>query len=126
MPTSVFQSGDLERLPLRVEGRLARLLVMEQRELSVLQGGAGELPDLRGVLAHSAPDAVSLVLRVHARNGIPLAQATVDVARGEQAFMTQGLTLFAMEGYSHLPDADRRMVEGRVWSRRAYATASVA
>jgi len=99
---------------------------MDQRELSVMQGEAGELPDLRGVLARSVPDNVSLVLRVHARNGIPLAQATIDVVRGERAFTTQGLTVFAMEGYSHLRDADRRMVEGRVWSRRAYATASVA
>jgi hypothetical protein len=125
-PVSLFQSIDLERIPLRVEGRLARLLGVGEGNLSVVHGEAGALPDLRGVLARPLPDDVSLVLRVHARNGIPLAQATVDVARGEHAFSTQGLTLFAMEGYSHLSAADRRMVEGRVWSRRAYATASVA
>jgi hypothetical protein len=114
----------MEPLPLRVDGRLARLLGIQGGELSVVQGAPGDLPNLRCVLRRPVTTGISLVLRIHARSGIPLAYSSVDVSRGDHAFETRGLTLFAMEGYSHLAPAERQIVEGRVWSRRAYATAS--
>jgi hypothetical protein len=114
----------MEPLPLRVEGRLARVLGMESGNLSVAPGDPGDLPNLRCVLRHPVTTSLSLVLRIHARSGIPLAYSSVDVSQGDHAFETRGLTLVAMEGYSHLAPAERQIVEGRVWSRRAYATAS--
>ena len=116
----------MEQLPFRVESRLARVLGMQAGDLSILQGEPGDLPNLRCVLRRPVTTDVSLVLRVHTSTGIPLACSSVDLSRGDQAFETRGLTLFAMEGYSHLSPGDRQIVEGRVWSRRAYATASAA
>ncbi len=114
----------MELLPFRVESRLARALGIREGDLSVVLGEAGKLPSLRCELQRPVAANVSLVLRVHARSGIPLAFSSVDVSQGDRAFETRGLTLLAMEGYSHLAAADRQLVEGRVWSRRAYATAS--
>jgi hypothetical protein len=48
------------------------------------------------------------------------------MSQGDRIFETHDLTLFAMEGYSHLPPGERQIVERRVWSRRAYAIASTA
>jgi hypothetical protein len=69
---------------------------------------------------------MSIVVRVHARTGVPLAVSSVRLTRGDRAFETPPVTMLAMEGYAHLKPADRRLVEDRVWSRRAYATASAA
>ena len=114
----------MELLPFRVESRLARVLGIEDGDLSVVAGEPGNLPRLRCALRRPATADVSIVLRVHARTGIPLGYSSVDVSRGDEGFETQGVTLLAMEGYSHLALADRQIVEERVWSRRAYATAS--
>jgi hypothetical protein len=114
----------MEPLPLRVNGPLARVLGLQKGDLSVVQGEPGDLPKLRCVLDRPATTGVSMVLRIHARSGIPLAFCSVEVSRGDHTFETRGLTMFAMEGYSHLAAAERQIVEGRVWSRRSYATAS--
>jgi len=116
----------MEQMPFRVEGALARVLGMPAEGLFVVLGEPGELPSLRCVLQRPVTTDVSMVLRVHARTGIPLASLSVDMSRGDQVFETRGLTLLAMEGYSHLAAADRQAVESRVWSRRAYVTASPA
>lgn len=116
----------MELLPFRVESRLARVLGVQEGDLSVVQGEPGALPGLRCELRRPVTANVSIVLRVHARTGIPLAYSSVDVSRGDQGFETRGLILFGMEGYSHLAPAGRQIVEERVWSRRAYATASTA
>lgn len=115
----------MERLPVRVEGRLARLLGMQAGDLSVVHGEPEDLPGLRCVLERPVAASVSIVLRVHTRTGIPLTHSSIEMSAGSRAFETQALTLLAMEGYSHLSRADRQIVEGRVWSRRAYATASI-
>jgi hypothetical protein len=125
-PTSRVHSVDVERLPFRVEGRLARVLGMQAGDLAVVQGGPDDLPSLRCVLPRPVTGKVSIVLRVHARTGIPLAYSSIEVSPGARGFETRALTLLAMEGYSHLAPADRQIVECRVWSRRAYATASIA
>ena len=116
----------MELLPFRVESRLASVLGIKEGDLSVVLGEPGNLPGLRCELQRPVAANVSIVLRVHARTGIPLAYSSVDISRGDHTFETRDLTLFAMEGYSHLAPADRQIVESRVWSRRAYATASTA
>ena len=116
---------NLDRLPLRIEGPLARILGAAAGEVTVLPRGAGTCPALRGELARSAPEHLSLVLRVHAPNGVPLAAIAADVAAGARTFETEAVRMLAMEGYSHLAETERRAVEDRVWSRRAYATVGV-
>jgi len=113
-----------ERLPLRVEGRLASLLGMKAGDLQVCPGDPDELPTLRLALPRPVTVKVSLVVRVHSRSGIPLASAAIEMNPGDQAFETPRLTVLAMEGYAHLSRAERQLVERRVWSRRAFATGS--
>jgi hypothetical protein len=114
----------MTQLPFRVESRLASLLGGQTGDIAIVQNEPGPLPRLRCQLAGPAAADVTLLVRVHTTSGIPVAYSRVDVARGARAFETENLTLFAMEGYSHLAPADRQNVEARVWSRRAYATAS--
>lgn len=115
---------EIELLPFRVENRLATLLGTREADLTVVQEAAAVLPKLRCVLRQPAASDVSILLRVHTRSGIPLAVSSIDVSRGGQVFETPGVTLLAMEGYAHLAPAARHSVEARIWSRRAYATAS--
>jgi len=125
MTADEIRSARGPRLPLRVEGRLAELLGADGVDL-LLVDRDDELPALRGAFGRAVPGDVCILLRVHARSGIPLAHARVTVARGEHAFETRDLTVYAMEGYAHLKAVERRAVEARVWSRRAYATACAA
>jgi hypothetical protein len=115
----------MERLPFRVESRLAGILGLEEGHLQLLDSH-GSAPALRCQWERPASDDASFVLRVHAGSGVPLASSPVKVARGESAFEARELAFVAMEGYSHLNPIERRQVEDRVWSRRAYATASAA
>jgi hypothetical protein len=115
----------MELLPLRVEKGLERVLGIQQSDLAVV-AGPENLPRLRGELPRPIVADVSIVFRVHARTGVPLAYSRVNLSRGDRAFETPSMTLMAMEGYAHLAPAERLLVEGRVWSRRAYATASAA
>lgn len=113
----------MERLPLRVNPRLAQILGIDAAELQVCElGGA---PSLRCEWQKPSAADQSIVLRIHARTGVPLAETSIRVAQGDRAFETDELAFLAMEGYAHLKSTDRREVENRVWSRRAYATASV-
>src|SRR5262245_34080324 len=113
---------ETERLPLRVEGRLARTLAVPNH-LEVCADTKATLPKVRGVRTVPARTKVSLVLRIHSASGIPLAHASVDLQPGDRSFETPVAAL-AMEGYRHLSPAARRGVESRVWSRRAFASAS--
>lgn len=116
--------NEQERLPWRVEPRLARLLDPARHlELRLQQGSA--LPTIRCVFARPSAAKVSLHLRVHSHAGIPLATATVVVNPGDHAFETP-ISLLAMEGYGHLSRPAREKVERRVWSRRAFASAWLA
>ena len=115
--------ADFERLPWRVDGRLASVLG-DSADLRVCAYGPDALPGVRCVLPRPATTNVSLLVRVHSRAGIPLACATVGVNAGDCGFETP-MTLLAMEGYTHLSPRARRDVERRVWSRRAFATGSL-
>jgi len=119
-----FPPGEIDILPFRVEGRLARVLGVHDARLAVIEGSAGSLPTLECPLPSPMQNDVTLVVRVHAANGIPLAAAAVALRSGDRMLHARDLTLLAMEGYGHLAPADRRAVESRVWSRRAYATAT--
>lgn len=116
--------ADIERLPWRVDGRLARALGGPDH-LEVCTQAPGALPIVRCVLARPVAARVSLTVRVHSRAGIPLAQASVDVNPGDSGFETT-LALLAMEGYTRLGRRAREEVQRRVWSRRAYASGSPA
>ncbi len=115
----------MERLPFKVDSRLAGVIGVNGGDICVVDGEPGSLPALRCELARPATSAASITLRVHATTGVPLAYSTVDLSQGDRTFETGRLTLLAMEGYAHLGPAERQRVEGRVWSRRAYATASL-
>jgi hypothetical protein len=113
----------MDRLPLRIESRTARVLGLRQGDLEICPGTPGDLPSLRCVLPRPVTAKASLVLRVHSQAGIPLASASIDVHPGDRMFETS-LAVLAMEGYAHLGRADRRLVEERVWVRRSFATLS--
>ncbi len=113
---------DPEQLPWRVERRLVDLGM--PAHLEVCPQPSGNLPNVRCVLPKPATGPLSLVLRVHSRAGIPLAQAFIDLKPGDRSFETP-LALMSMEGYRHLSQRARQDVERRVWSRRAFATGSV-
>ncbi len=66
-----------ERLPWRVEGRLARALGVPA-DLEICPHAPGALPSVRCVLPRAVERKVSLTVRVHSRAGIPLAHASVD------------------------------------------------
>jgi hypothetical protein len=63
-------------------------------------------------------------LTVHSQAGIPLAAVVVSVRPGDRLLESSSMALLAMEGYTHLARRERQLVERRVWSRRAFATAS--
>jgi hypothetical protein len=113
----------MERLPWRVEGRLALALGMPPGDLEICPKDTGELPSLRCVLSRPATTKVSMLLRVHSRAGIPLAHATIVVNPGDRGFETP-LAVLAMEGYAHLGREERLAIERRVWLRRSFATGS--
>jgi hypothetical protein len=114
----------MERLPLRLDERLARRLGCTTADLHVQADAAGSRPSIRCILPRPAREAASFVLRVHSRAGIPLAMAPVSMNFGEQEAAAGQLTILAMEGYAHLAEPERLAVEQRVWSRRAFAVAS--
>jgi len=115
-----------ERLPLKLDSRLTAVLGTSTGELELHVESPAALPYARFVLPRPVPRNLSLVLRVHSAAGIPLASATIAVNSGEHTFDIRNLTLMAMEGYAHLDAAERHAVVQRVWSRRAFATGSIA
>jgi hypothetical protein len=114
----------LERLPLRLQGRLARVLGMDDGAVDVYFRAEDRRPLLRCVLPRPVSEKVSMIVRVHSAAGIPLASAPIELKVGDQAFEIEHVITLAMEGYAHLTPAERQIVERRVWSRRAYATGS--
>jgi hypothetical protein len=114
----------MERLPLRIDHDLAGILSLSTAELEICQSHPAELPSVRFVLPLAAAARVRMLLRVHSRTGIPLASASIDVNPGDRVLESSPITLLAMEGYMHLTRGERQVVERRVWSRRAFATAS--
>jgi hypothetical protein len=110
---------------LRMEPQLARVFGPEAPVISVAQPEPVGPPVLTGVLARPAAADSTVLLRVHAGNGIPLASASVHITRGARSFETRDWVFLAMEGYSHLSPAARQSVERRVWSRRAFVTGSI-
>jgi hypothetical protein len=115
----------MDRLPLRVESRTSRFLGLQHGDLEIRPGNPGDLPNLRCLLPRPVTATASLVLRVHSRAGIPLASASIAVHAGDEMFETP-VAVLAMEGYAHLGRAERQVIEGRVWLRRAFATLSAA
>jgi hypothetical protein len=112
-------------LPFRLAPQLARVFGTEAPVISIAQSDPEAPPRLTGVLTRPAAADGTVVLRVHAGNGIPLASASVQIARGALSFETRDWVFIAMEGYSHLSPAARQSVERRVWSRRAFVTGSM-
>jgi hypothetical protein len=115
----------MQTLPWRAEPSLAKRLNATGGELGFRYKQAGDLPTLFCALPRPASERVALVFRVHSRAGIPLAVAEAEVSPGESAFESSQVALLAMEGYSHVGQAERHRIETRVWSRRSFATASV-
>lgn len=115
---------DTETLPWRTDCSLVRALGV-LGDLEICHADASSLPSVRCTLSKQITARASITVRIHSRAGIPLAYASVDVNPGDQAFEAP-VALLAMEGYSHLGRRARQDVERRVWSRRAYATGSVA
>jgi hypothetical protein len=115
----------MAQLPFRMSLQLERALGTARPVLSVLQPDPLGPPRLKGVLARRVAADVSFVLKVQSGNGIPLATASVDMARGDLSFETNDLVFLGMEGYAHLAPAARQSVEDRVWSRRASVIGSL-
>lgn len=118
--------NEIEPLPLRLEGEVRTILGVDHATIELRFPADEGLPVLRCDLPGPSASAVSLMLRVHSRAGIPLAWATADLGRGDRYFETPPVTLLAMEGYAYLKEHLRRRVERRVLARRAYATATLA
>jgi hypothetical protein len=113
-----------DRLAWRVERALARV-IGSPTDLELAENGDAALPLVRGFLPQAATRPITLTVKILSNAGIPLARAAVRLEAGDRAFETP-VTLLSMEGYAHLSDRARKDVERRVWSRRAYATGSVA
>jgi len=113
-------------LPFRVEGALAGVLGGLPEAATVVDGDHGAPPRLRIVMARPASSDVALTVRVHSRQGIPLAYASASVSAGDRVFETTPVRVIAMDAYAHLSEKARHAVERRVWSRRAFATGSAA
>ena len=114
----------MEWMPLRVDSELSRVLGIRTGEVELCQPDPTELPSARVVLPQPATAKAAVLLRVHSLAGIPLASARIEVRPGDRLFESPRMSLVAMEGYAHLRQPERRLVEQRVWSRRAYVTAS--
>jgi hypothetical protein len=113
----------VERLPLRIDDRLRHAIDGDLHEIAVISGD-DECRRLTGTFSVRLARDLAFVVRVHSRAGIPLAVATVAADKGSEVFETSDLTFLGMEGYRHLSRAEARVVEGRVWTRRAFATAT--
>jgi hypothetical protein len=107
-----------------VEAPLAAVLGVRTAELEICQPDPAELPSARLLLPQPARAGTSMRLTVHSRAGIPLASAIVNVRPGDLLLESSSMALLAMEGYTHLARRERQLVERRVWSRCAFATAS--
>jgi hypothetical protein len=112
-------------MPLRLESPLAQRLGAHPTAVMVVQGAPTALPSLRCEMSRPAPSDVLLTVRIHSRQGIPLAQASASVRSGDQGFETGPVQILAMDPYSHVSAKVRHAVERRVWSRRAFVTGSV-
>ena len=115
----------MELLPLRMTAQLAEACRELSPTVAVSQPDPALAPVVTGVLPRPIEKDTSLVFRVHAQNGIPLASARVPMTRGTVAFDSGPLVFLGMEGYAHLPPADRRAIENRIWLRRAFVTVSL-
>jgi hypothetical protein len=118
----LLPAGTMTLLPFRVDPGIRQALGTDIATLAVLPGPA---PRLRGELPRPAMAASSFLIRIHTRNGIPVASVPVHVSRGDRVFETAALSFAGMEGYGHLPRAEARCIEARVWARRAYATGDI-
>ena len=118
--------SEIERLPLRLDGGLQTVFGVDGVTIELRFPAGDGLPTLRCDLPRAVPSAVSLMLRVHSRAGIPLAWVAATLDPGARSFATAPVTLFAMEGYAHLKHPQRRGVERRVLARRSYVAATLA
>ena len=109
-------------IPVRLEQGLQRMLAGQYDSGSLQAAPDGATPAFRYELKRPAGAALSLMVCVRSNAGIPLASAVVDLRPGDDAVVVPTLPLLAMEGYAHLKPEDRRAVESRVWSRRAFVT----
>jgi hypothetical protein len=114
----------MQSLPFRPGPSLARLLGGASAAVSVIDSDAAG-PRLKGVLSKPASRNVSFDVRVHGSNGVPVATASVELGQGDQVFETRHLVFLGMEGYAHLPAAQRQAIETRVWVRRAFVSGTL-
>jgi hypothetical protein len=113
-----------DRLPWRVDTRLAAALGGDSGEIQVRLDEQDQGLTLRGVLPRPAVARVSLILRIHSSAGIPLASASISLSPGDRSFEAP-IAFLAMEGYSHFAREKREAIERRVWLRRAFASAAM-
>ena len=118
--------SEIERLPLRLDGSLQTVFGVDGATIELRFPAGDGLPTLRCDLPRAVRSAVSVILRVHSRAGIPLAWAAATIDAGARSFDTPPVRLLAMEGYAHLKDPQRRGVERRVLARRSYVAATAA
>ena len=83
---------------------------------------SGGLPWLSGELGQAAPACLKLILRVHNRAGIPIAEAHSQIEPGQQQITFTDLHALGIEAYAHKTEAERAEIAQRIWSRRAYGT----
>jgi hypothetical protein len=115
----------MEQLPLRVDDQLARILGQQTAQLEICDPTPEGLPSVKVLFPRPAAAKAVMLLRVHSRTGIPLASASVAVNPGDRLLESSPMAVIAMEGYTHLDRSERQLVERRVWSRRAFVTASM-
>jgi hypothetical protein len=107
-------------IPVRVDAALSGVLAGRSGEAQVAPGPSAQTPAVLYELAGPIPVPVHVRVTLKSRAGIPLASSVVAVAAGDRAVAVPALTLLAMEGYAHLAQADREIIERRVWSRAAF------
>jgi hypothetical protein len=101
------------------------LISMFPSELQVDEAVQAGLPRLYGMLDKAATQALTVVLRIHNRAGIPIIEGSCRIETGHQQCTFSDLHVLGIEAYAHASEAEREQVCARVWTRRAYGTLSV-
>ena len=82
----------------------------------------GGLPWLHGELGAATTRPLLLVLRIHNRAGIPIAEGQGVLGSGQREFTISDLRPLGIEAYSHYKEEQRAQIGQRIWSRSAYAS----
>jgi hypothetical protein len=85
----------------------------------------GGIPWLHGEFGNAMPQAITIMLQIHNKSGIPIIEGQSQLEVGQRQFIFQELRPLGIEAYAHASEAERVQIGQRVWARAAYGKLTI-